>query len=89
MIGENDLSLLLERLDHFLNDLKDKNVPINNGLAFSQVLLDLLNISHPVQRKIASDCCFLLFKTKFANYFTRNIDQMVNKKFLILNFFLI
>jgi hypothetical protein len=24
---------------------------------------------------------------KFANYYTRNIDQMVNKKFIILNFF--
>ncbi len=83
------MSLILERLNYFLNDLKEKNVPINNGLAFSQVLLDLLNTSNPIQKKIASDCCFLLFKTKFANYFTRNIDQMVNKKFFVLNFFLI
>lgn len=48
-------------------------------------MIDSFNSSNLIQRQNASDCCFKLFKTKFSNYFTRNIDQMTK----IVNYFLI
>ena len=78
--SENDFNSVLERLNLFLHDEKFKNTPINGGLNFVQVLFEAFNSNNEFLKKTVHECCFRLFQTKFSQYFTRNIDQMVRNE---------